>query len=170
MTPRPSIRQEMITCLTPIQFSDSPNINNSCCFTSWIWWPPHPISEPLILNDNRACQSKENLIIKVQPLSFQITRCRGEGQAAERGIQAFLCWSRRPLAHPWWLMAPAAQPSPLFWCSKYTAGGFGGAPGFGGLEGVEVQDPSLPCVFSNSYTAPVLHSLPQPALSDKLQV
>ena len=65
-------------------------------------------------------------------------------------------------------MAPAAQPSPLFWCSKYTAGGFGGAPGFGGLEGVEVQDPSLPCVFSNSYTAPVLHSLPQPALSDKL--
>ena len=67
-------------------------------------------------------------------------------------------------------MAPAAQPSPLFWCSKYTAGGFGGAPGFGGLEGVEVQDPSLPCVFSNSYTAPVLHSLPQLALSDKLQV
>ena len=38
------------------------------------------MSEALILNDNRACQSKENLIIKVQPLSFQITRCRGEGR------------------------------------------------------------------------------------------
>ena len=42
--------------------------------------------------------------------------------------------------------------------------------GAGELQGAEVQDLSLPCVFSNSYTAPVLHSLPQPALSDKLQV
>ena len=37
--------------------------------------------------------------------------------------------------------------------------------GAGELQGGEVQDLSLPCVFSNSYTAPVLLSAPQRTLA-----
>ena len=110
--------------------------------------------------------------IKVQPLSFQITRCccswKGDPATPKPSPGAEDHWP-----HPCWLMAPPTQPSPLFWCSKYTAGGCRG-PRLGAAQcraelesckGAEVQDLSLPCVFSNSYTAPVLLSAPQRTLA-----
>ena len=93
------------------------------CFISWIWRPS--IQLPILGSYSMITATVSQWRtrnIKVQPLSFQITRCccswKGDPATPKPSPGAEDHWP-----HPCWLMAPPTQPSPLFWCSKYTAGG-----------------------------------------------
>ena len=107
-------------------------------------------------------------IIKVQPLSFQITRWKLVQLKGGSGN------SRRPLAPSMLTDGPPDTAESFILVQQIHSRGLQGpralssaVQGWSSLElqGVEVQDRSLPCVFSNSYTAPVLHSVPQCTLA-----